>query len=186
MNRRAFVLSSGGAAALLAGDAVFLYGCNYSWLTTAINDLPVLAQVATTIAQIVGGSGAAAAVATIVQAITAGIALIQQLIKDYEAQPSTTTVQKIEAALLDLQQNLGSILTAIHVENAALRMAVTGAVGIAVAAVTEILSLLPPNTSAAAMAAQAKVAIKPRTASTIKTQVNGFLETNGYGKYVLQ
>lgn len=189
IGRRDFVGHLAGAAALAVagGGALTISGCSVDWLLTAINALPTLDNVATMIAALVGGTPAAAAVAAIVQSVNSGIALVQSLIKSYQAQPSGSTLQNIQNALLDVQSNLGSILTAVHVQNIALRAAVAGVVGIALSAITEILSLMPANTTAVAAGkpAESPAAIKPRSAATIKKQVNGFLAANGYSKFAL-
>jgi hypothetical protein len=171
-------------------------GCTTDWITTAINDLPTIVDVVTSVASIVaaalGAAGIAPAVAAIIataaQAAQVALALLQQLIKDYQANPSASVLAQIKTTLLDVQAQLGAILNAAHIDNLVLRATITFVVGTGVTVLTDILSLLPASTTtslAKSAAATAKFAVKPLNANQIKSQVNNYLNGNGYGAYVI-
>jgi hypothetical protein len=192
-NRREFIghLTAGTLMATLS-SGFMLEGCSTSWVTTALNDLPVIVNIATTIATIVadalGGGIISPAVAAIIKtaagAVQAGLALAQQLISDYNANPSASIIAKIKQALVDVQAQLTNILQAAHIDNAALQATIAGAIGLAITVVTAIMSLLPAVTTGGAMTAP-RAAIKPLTPSQIKAQFDSILTENGYGKYAL-
>ena len=194
MNRREFVkyASLTGVGTLALSSGFMLEGCSTSWITTALNDLPVVVNIATTIATIVadalGGGVIPAAVAAIIKtaatAVQTGLALVQQLIADYQANPSQTIIAKILTTLQDVQSQLTQILQAAHIDNAALQATIAGAIGLAITVVTAIMSLLPNVTPAGAMRAP-RAAIKPLTPAQIKAQFDSILTQNGYGKYDL-
>lgn len=195
MNRREFTghLVAGAA---LAATAVSVEGCVApNWITTALNDLPTILNIASTIAQIVvdavGGGAISPAIAAVIAAATAAInvaiPVIQKLIADYQATPNASILANIKTALLDVQANLSQILDAAHILNPALRATITTAMGLAIGVVTAILSLLPPAAVAGALKAQATAQTgwvkNPTSATTINAQFNAFLTDNGYGKY---
>jgi hypothetical protein len=183
------------AVATVGAVGFTLEGCTVSWITTAINDLPTVVSIASTIASIVaaalGASGIAPAVAAIIQtasqAAQVALATVQQLVTDYQANPSASILDKIKTTLLDVQSSLGQILDAAHIDNVALRTVITAIVGTAVTVITQIISLLPTTTVAVALksTSQSKMAIKPLAPADVKNQVNGFLNAYGYGQYAI-
>ena len=197
-NRREFVghLTLAGAGAVLAVSTLTLDGCAIpNWVNVALNDLPTILNIATTVAAIVADAlsggvltpAVAAIIATATAAINVAIPIIQKLIADYQANPSASVVAQIKTALLDVQANLASILTAAHVDNLALRATITTAVGLAIGVLTAILSLLPVPATTGAVKSQATAqnnwVKKPVDAATIDSQFNAFLIGNGYGRY---
>lgn len=193
LNRRQFTghLVAGAATAALAGSALTMEGCTTDWITTAINDLPTIVSIATTVATIVAdalGAGAISpAVAAVIKlasdAAQVALATVQQLVNDYKANPNASTLAKIKTGLLDVQANLGQILDAARIENVTLRTVITATMGLAITVLTQILSLLPASTTPTAMKAQVSVAIKPMSTADLKKNVNAFLTVNGYAKY---
>lgn len=187
LNRREMLKVGGfaGITAVAISAPVFLTGCSAStWLQIAIADLPTITKIVTTILAIAGATspGVAAAIQVGVTAVQTGIALVQQLIADYKANPSASLIQKIESTLNDIQSQLGTILAAAHIENTVLVATITGLVGLAVTAVTAILSLIPQTTMAGALRAP-RGAIKPMTPAEIQAQCNSILVRNGFGSY---
>ncbi|MFZ0640648.1 MAG: hypothetical protein WA020_08395 [Candidatus Acidiferrales bacterium] len=166
--------------------ALILAGCSVSWINTALADLPVITQVALNIASIVSaadGSQVSPAVATQVQSISnqvkSDLTLVQSLITSYQSATAAEQpgiVQKISAALSDVQTNLTAILTAVHVNDAALQATIVAAVGVAVTTVASIASLLP----AAPGTVRANRAVKPPSASQLKKQFNAIFLANGF------
>jgi hypothetical protein len=201
LERRQFFGVSGKAAlgmaiVAAAGTGFVLEGCNVDWITTAINDLPTVVDIATTVATIVAaalGAGAiapavAAVIKTASEAAKVALAVVQQAVKDYQANPSASLLAKIKTTLLDIQGSLGQILDAAHIDNVALRMTITALMGLAITVLTQIMSLLPVTTVTAALksTAQKTMAIKPTPAAEVRKQANGFLNAYGYSQYALQ
>lgn len=176
--------------------ALVVAGCSTSWINTALADLPVITEVALNIASLVAGAqsansnGASSAnsVATEVQNIAAQVksdlTLVQSLITSYQsATPAQkpVLVQKISAALADVQTNLNAILTAVHVKDAALQATITAAVGVAVTTIVSIESLLPqPAPAPTPGTVRASHAVKPASASQLKKQFNAIFVANGF------
>ncbi len=173
--------------------ALILAGCSVSWINTALADLPVITQVALNIAGIVAaaqGTGQASpAVTTEVQSIAnqvkSDLTLVQSLITSYQSATAAEQpgiVQKISAALGDVQTNLTAILTAVHVNDAALQATIVAAVGVAVTTVASIVSLLPasPAPSPAAGTVRANRAVKPPSAKQLKKEFNAIFLANGF------
>lgn len=176
--------------------ALVVAGCSTSWINTALADLPVITEVALNIASLVAGAqsansnGASSAnsVATEVQNIAAQVksdlTLVQSLITSYQsATPAQkpVLVQKISAALADVQTNLNAILTAVHVKDAALQATITAAVGVAVTTIVSIESLLPqPAPAPTPGTVRASHAVKPASASQLKKQFNAIFAANGF------
>jgi hypothetical protein len=193
-NRREFIghLTAGTLTLAALSSGFVLEGCSTSWVTTALNDLPVIVNIATTIATIVadalGGNIISPAIAAIIKtaatAVQTGLALAQQLINDYNAAPSASIIAKIKQTLVDVQAQLTQILQAAHIDNAALQATIAGAIGLAITVVTAIMSLLPAVTTGGAMRAP-RAAIQPLTPPQIKAQFDAILTENGYGRYSL-
>lgn len=168
--------------------ALILAGCSTSWISAVLADLPVITQVALNIASIVAAAdgsqvnrAAAAQVQSIANQVKSDLTLVQNLITSYQSATAAerpSIVQKIDAALSDAQSNLNAILTAVHVDNAALQATIVAAVGVAVSTVASIKSLLPASASAAT--ARASNPVKPPSAKQLKKQFNAIFLANGF------
>lgn len=150
--------------AVLLIACMFATGCSSSWVTVALNDLPVLVQIATSIAGLASvvqtGSQASPAELQAIQNISTqaqgDLTLLQTLYTDYKAQPSASTIAKIEAAIATTQQNLPAMLQAAHIEDAVLQARITAAVNLVLTTVTAVGALIP-NASIPATAARVAV-----------------------------
>jgi hypothetical protein len=167
--------------------ALILAGCSVSWISTALADLPVITQVALNIASIVAaaqGKGQASPAVTgevqgIANQVKSDLTLVQSLITSYQSATAAEQpgiVEQISAALTDMQTNLNAVLTAVHVNDAALQATIVAAVGVAVTTVASIASLLP----AAPGTVRANRAVKPPSASQLKKQFNAIFAANGF------
>jgi len=169
-------------------------GCSTSWINTALQDLPVLVQIATSILQIVSaaqGNGTldpatATSITTISNQVKSDLTLIQSLVTQYQASPSPTLLGQIDSALTAVQGNLNAILTAFHVSNSALQTTITTSIGLALTVVVAIQSLVPLPPSPAPAARVARVPIKPMGAAQIKSTYNGILAQHGFSAYAIQ
>jgi|SRR5580765_91698 len=140
------------------------YACNaQTWLKILADDLPVLIQMASTIAQLVvqfGGSSDPEVQQKIQEIGSEAVKdsqLVQKLYEDYEKNPSDSSRQQLEAALGTIATNLPDLLTAAHIKDPALLQKVSAAVNLIVSTVNTILALMPSVTTKAGQEAKAKV-----------------------------
>jgi len=108
---------------LIMLEVIFLSGC-------AINPAQVVNEIGVIIAgilPIVAAAGAilfpgeAAAITAAQGLVAAGVAALEKLVNDYQANPSDTTLAKVTAAMADLQANLTSLEQAAAIKNAGLQ-----------------------------------------------------------------
>jgi hypothetical protein len=139
-------------------------GCTPQWVNVAVQDLPVLTQMALNIANLVAllasGKQASAADVAVVQNISAqasrDLNLLQSLYNDHKANPSNTTLQKIQNVIADLNQNLPALLQAAHISNPTLSARVSAAVNLILSTVNSVASLMPQSSPVTARKAQAR------------------------------
>jgi len=125
------------------------------WINVAMQDLPVLTQMALNIATMVStlasGKQAAAADVAVIQNISAeasrDLGLLQSLYNDYKANPSSATLQKIQNVVSDVNQNLPALLQAAHISNPTLSARITAAVNLIVTTVNSFASLMPQRSA---------------------------------------
>jgi len=187
--------------------ALFVAGCSTSWIKVALADLPVITQVALNIAGIVAaaqGKGQATAAANtqiqfVANQVQSDLTLVENLVNTYQSAPAASRagiVGQISTALADAQSNLKSILTAVHVDNAALQSTITAAVAIAVSTLVSIQSLIPQtpptpassasaNTSAngpasARAASAVRASVPPPSAKELRSEFNRVFAANGF------
>jgi len=198
LSRRGFIghLGTGAAVLALAGGSIELEGCSTSWISVALKDLPVIVNIATTVATIVAdalsGGVLSPAIAAIIQtaatAVNATLTVVSQLVSQYEANPTASIVTKIQDALMTVQSNLQAILNAAHIDNAALQATITGIIGLALSVVSALISILPVAPTPAPAAAKTVVIGAPKipSAGKLKSQANAILVANGYSQYQLK
>lgn len=176
---------------LTTGAAIPLVGCNTSWITTAIEDLPVIQSILDSIIGISGiATGNPLIPAGTMVIINAGISgakisleMIAQLIKDYQTTPNDTTIQKIHLALVELKDNLGPLLTDIQVHNVALRASIYAGVSLAISVVSAVQLLLPSNSLN--MKAN-RIAVQPISlvgSAQLKSMYNSVIVMNGFPQH---
>ena len=130
-------------------------GCSAQWLAVALNDLPVLTEMALNIASLVTAlqsgqqlnPGEAAAIQNISTEASRDLNLLQTLYNEYKASPNALTMQKIQDAIITINQNLPALLQAAHISNAALSGRVTAGVNLILATVNSFAALIPPSAS---------------------------------------
>jgi len=166
--------------ALVLAVAITATGCSAQWLSIALQDLPVLTQMALNIATLVStlasGNQASAADVAVIQNISAqasrDLNLMQTLYNEYKANPSSTTLQKIQNVVADLNQNLPALLQAAHVSNATLAARLAAAVNLILTTVNSFAALIPqPTPTTAPVAAQKLNTSLPRV-KELKAQWN--------------
>src|SRR5438477_3539699 len=113
-------------------------GCSAQWINVALQDLPVLTQMALNIASVVStlasGNQASSADVAVVQNISAqasrDLNLLQALYTEYKANPNSATLQKIQNVISGLNQNLPALLESAHISSAMLSARITAAVNL--------------------------------------------------------
>lgn len=193
LTRRALIrrgaIATAGAAAL---TTVALEGCNaQAWIQTALNDLPTIIEIVTSIISIVGaaqGSADAGAIAVAQKAASdaaSALKAAQGFIASYQAAPTGGLLTEIDNALTAAQSNLGSILTALHISNPTLQATIGAAIGSALAVIVYIQSLVPPPPAAT----RARTAIKASpssNAAAIRAAYNEAVTVAGGAQYQIQ
>jgi len=142
--------------ALVLAIAIAATGCSAQWINIALQDLPVLTQMALNIATLVSalasGQQASTADIAVIQNISAqasrDLNLLQTLYGEYKANPSATTLQKIQNAIADLNQNLPTLLQSAHVSNPTLSARITAAVNLILTTVNSFAALMPQSSAA--------------------------------------
>lgn len=165
--------------ALVLAIAIATTGCSAQWLSIALQDLPVLTQMALNIATLVStlasGNQASTADVAVIQNISAqasrDLNLMQTLYNEYKSDPSSTTLQKIQSIVADLNQNLPALLQAAHISNATLAARVTAAVNLILTTVSSFASLIPQPAPATPPTSQ-KLKISLPHVSDLKKQWN--------------
>lgn len=188
LTRRAILKGAAVGGAVVVVGGVSLEGCNASaWLQTAINDLPLILQIATSIISIVGAVGGAAdpsAVALAQKAADeakADLTLVQTLLASYNAAPNKNTVlQQVDAALLTVQTSLSSIEGALHVSNPAVQATISAAISAALVIVVALQTIIPAPTPAPA---SRKALNATNTGNSIRVGYNVALAAAGASKY---
>ncbi len=143
------------ALAVVLTISLITTGCSAQWLGVALNDLPVLTQMALNIASLVtalqSGQQLNPAEATAIQNISTeasrDLNLLQTLYNEYKASPNALTMQKIQDVVITINQNLPALLQAAHISNPALSGRVTAAVNLILATVNSFAALIPPSAS---------------------------------------
>lgn len=186
MNRRHFLATAGAGA--VGASAVGLDACNASaWLQTAINDLPLILQIATSIISIVGAVGGAADPAALALAQKAAdeaktdLTLVQTLLNGYNASTNKNGVlQQVDTALLQVQANLSAIEGAIHVSNPQVQAAISASISAALVIVVALQTIIPAPTPAPA---SRKALSAANSGNSIRVGYNVALAAAGASKY---
>ena len=173
-----------GVSVILA-LALVISGCSTAWIQTAINDVPVVLQIVTSIIGIVqtangveDPSVVGAATVAAAQAKT-DLQTLQTLVNDYQkaaAADKPNLVGKIDAALAVAQQDLSSLLAAFHVKNQNLQLTIATSVGLALSTLAAIQALIP------AQAAKVSAA-KPPKPEALKNEFNSVVSSHGYAQF---
>jgi hypothetical protein len=166
--------------AIVLSISLLLTGCSAQWISIALADLPVLTQMALNIGTLVTtlesgkqiSAADAAAIHNISTQASKDLNLLETLYNQYSANPSATTLQKIESAIADIKQNLPALLQAAHIADPILSARIAAGVDLILTTVASFASLIPQIStfSAAAKVARQQVAI-PK-ASDLKKQWN--------------
>ena len=155
-------------------------GCSAQWINVALQDLPVLTQMALNIATLVSvlstTTQAKAADQAVIQNISAqasrDLNFLQTLYAEYKANPNTTTLGKIQSVIAGLNQNLPASLESAHISNATLAARVTAAVNLILTTVNNFAALMPRTSTAAARTVGTPVPASLPTSKELKKSWN--------------
>ena len=148
--------------------------CSSQWITVALQDLPVLTQMALNIATLAGtfsrqqNTADLAAIQNISAQTSRDLNLLLTLYNEYKANPSATTLGKIQAAVNAINQHLPALLESAHIANTLLTARVTAAVNLILATVNNFAALIPSSSQVKAR----KAIGPPPTTSDLKRQWN--------------
>jgi hypothetical protein len=153
---------------MLLSLSLLATGCSAQWIKVALADLPVLLQMALNMGSLVTTlqSGKqlspteAAAIQNISNEAAKDLNLLQTLYNEYKASPGAATIQKIQNAIADINQNLPALLQAAHINDPVLSTRVTAGVNLILTTVNSFAALIPQ--AAGPFTAQ-KVIRKPAT-----------------------
>ena len=142
--------------ALVLAIAIATTGCSAQWINIALQDLPVLTQMALNIATLVGtlssnkppNTADLAVIQNISAQASRDINLLQTLYSEYKENPSDTTLRKILNVIAELNRNLPALLESAHISNPVLSARVTAAVGLILSTVNSFAALIPHTTTA--------------------------------------
>src|SRR5262249_21007356 len=95
--------------------------------------------------------------------------LLQTLYNEYNANPNSTTLQKIQNVIADVNQNLPALLQAAHISNPTLSARVTAAVNLIVSTVNSVAALMPQSSAVTARKLKAQPLLQ---AKDLKKQWN--------------
>jgi hypothetical protein len=169
--------------ALVLAITIAATGCSAQWINIALQDLPVLTRMALNVATLVTalatGKQASTGDVAVVQNISAqasrDLNLLQTLYGEYKANPNSTTLQKIQNVISDLNQNLPTLLASAHISNPTLTARVTAAVNLILTTVNSFASLMPqtaPLTARRAPVTAQKLSAPLPHAKDLKNQWN--------------
>ena len=151
-------------------------GCSAQWINLALQDLPVLTQmalnVATLVSALASGKQASSADVAVIQNISAEagreLNLLQTLYSEYKANPAATTLAKIQNVISDLNQNLPMLLGSAHLSNPTLSARIAAAVNLILTTVNSFAALIPQKSAATSQKTSATLPI----AKDLKKQWN--------------
>jgi hypothetical protein len=140
---------------ILLSLSLLAIGCSAQWISVALADLPVLVQMALNVGSVVTtletgqqlSSAEAAAIQNISKEAGKDLTLLQTLYNQYKANPTDGTIQKIQSAIADLNQNLPALLQAAHISDPALSVRISAAVNLILNTVNAFASLIPQTSA---------------------------------------
>ncbi len=148
-------------------------GCSSQWISVALADLPVLVQMSLNIATFaetaqgrVINAADEAAIQNISSEASKDLNLLQSLYHEYKASPSDAGLQKINAAIVVIQQNLPALLQAAQIGDAALSQQVTAGVNLILTTVESFAALMPQSSQSSPSASVHEQLARPVTLPT--------------------
>lgn len=128
--------------------------CSPDWINIALQDLPVLTQMALNVATLanMGSQQQNSADLAVIQNISGQVSrdlnLLRTLYDEYKASPNDTTLKEIQSAVGLVNLHLPALLESAHISNALLRARVAAAVNLILATVNNFAALIPSRAQA--------------------------------------
>lgn len=160
--------------ALVLALTIATTGCSAQWINIALQDLPVLTQMALNIATLAGtfsrqqNTADLAVVQNISAQASRDLNLMLTLYNEYKSNPNATTLSKIQAGINEINQHLPALLESAHISNPLLTARVTAAVNLILVTVNNFGALIP---SSGQVRARKAIGTLPTT-SDLKRQWN--------------
>ena len=135
--------------ALVLAVSIATTGCSPNWINIALQDLPVLTQMALNIAALAStfslqpNPAEVAVIQNISAQASRDLNLLLTLYNEYKANPNATTLAKIQSAIEIINQHLPTLLESAHIANPLLNARVTAAVNLILATVNNFATLIP-------------------------------------------
>jgi hypothetical protein len=170
--------------AILLSISLIATGCSAQWISIALADLPALTQMALNLGTIIttleSGQQINPADAAAIQNISAqaskDLNLLAALYNEYKANPSTSTLQKIQSVIADINQTLPALLQAAHISDPILSARVTAGVNLILTTVASFATLIPQTAASSAAQPAARQSTRQQVAipktSDLKKQWN--------------
>ena len=123
--------------------------CSPTWIEIALQDLPVLTQMALNIATLanIGSQQQNPADLAIIQNISGQVSrdlnLLQTLYNEYKESPHDQALREIQSAVGLLNLHLPALLESAHISNALLKARVASAINLILATVNNFATLIP-------------------------------------------
>lgn len=145
-------------------------GCTAQWIGVALADLPVLTQMALNLATLVATMQAgrqvspaeAAAIQNISSSAYSGLNSLQALYNQYRANPDASTLQKIQDAIAEINQQLPVELQAAHISDPTLAARVAAGVNLILTTVQSFATLVPQTGASTARRPSAEKVAVPK------------------------
>jgi hypothetical protein len=164
-------------ATLLASCLWFQACTPPAWFVTAEGIAEAAVPIAGSIVDIVDP-----ALAPAVTIVENAFSALDNAIKTYQAQPTATGLQAVEAAFTAVQTNESQLEAAAQIKNTAKDTEINGVIQLIATAVTEIAALIPPNApvsaSLLATSAQAKSQAKGLSKYDLEKQFNSLVKND--------
>jgi hypothetical protein len=139
-----------------------------SWVVEAERIAKVALPIVEGLASIVGVSASSA-----LGQVVSDLNLLISLFDQYQATPSATTLQQIQAGLDTVNADIGQILPAAHIKNAATQNKVAAILELVTSEFSNIASLIPSSSASLSQPARRAARLKlPFTAKQFRAQYN--------------
>jgi hypothetical protein len=150
--------NSKSALALVLAIVLITSACSAQWINVALQDLPVLTQMALNLANLAAvlasgkqaSSGDVAVIENISAQASRDLNLLQSLYSQYKTSPSSSGLQRIQSVIADLNANLPTLMQSAHISNPILSVRVAAAVGLILSTVSSFAALIPQTAAATA------------------------------------
>jgi hypothetical protein len=202
MNRRTFFKASatGAAVVTLTPTALLTTGCSTAWITTVLNDLPEVVNIANSIVSIVAlaqGNGslatsAAVEITTAANAAKASLQTMQDAANAYNADKSQGNLNALIAATQAVQNDLNKLASSLPsgVLPQDVQVSIVAGLGLAISIMSAIQAIIPgaaPATvTALAVEAVSQGKVSVPNADTIRYAYNCTLRLHGFNAQTIK